>query len=172
MHTDKLDEYVGQQTNLDSEIVHDYTLTMLSWAEYGIAHSSIVYNGSGFTVWRFALRIVFSPYHILQKHKVLTYIENRAVSGVFRTIDPPPPVHPASVSSPRTKGEGGGGTHSPGGEGVGRSIVRMTPDIGLASPLRTEDMTPRIIYSGESLLVAGSPFNVILNESPWLKRDF
>jgi hypothetical protein len=33
-------------------------------------------------------------------------MEYRAVSGVFRTIDPPPPLHPASVSSPRTK-EGG-----------------------------------------------------------------
>jgi hypothetical protein len=53
-------------------------------------------------------------------HKVLTYIEYRAVSGVFRTIDPTTPLHPASVSSPRTKdGGGGGGTHSPGGEGVG-----------------------------------------------------
>jgi hypothetical protein len=38
-------------------------------------------------------------------HKVLTYIEYRAVSGVFRTIDPPPPLPPASVSSHRTKGE-------------------------------------------------------------------
>ncbi len=37
-------------------------------------------------------------------HKVLTCIEYRAVSGVFRTIDPPPLLHPASVSSPRTKG--------------------------------------------------------------------
>jgi hypothetical protein len=50
-------------------------------------------------------------------HKVLTYIENRAVSGVFRTMDPPPPLHPASVSFPLTKG--GGSTHSPGSEGVG-----------------------------------------------------
>jgi hypothetical protein len=39
--------------------------------------------------------------------------EYRAVSGVFQTINPPPPLHPASVSSPRTKG---GGTNSPGGE--------------------------------------------------------
>ncbi len=37
-------------------------------------------------------------------HKVITYIEYRAVSGVFRTIDPSPPLHPASVSSPHTKG--------------------------------------------------------------------
>ncbi len=40
-------------------------------------------------------------------YKVLTYIEYRAVSGVFRTIDPPSPLHPASVSSPLTKGGGG-----------------------------------------------------------------
>jgi len=30
------------------------------------------------------------------------------VFGVFKIIDPPPPLHPASVSSPCTKG----GTHS------------------------------------------------------------
>jgi hypothetical protein len=54
------------------------------------------------------------------QHKVLTYIEYRAVSGVFGTIDPPPPLHPASVSFPRTKVAGG--THSPGGEGLGVNI--------------------------------------------------
>ncbi len=43
-------------------------------------------------------------------HKLLTYIEYRAVCGVFRTIDPPPPLHPARVSSPRTKS---GGVHTP-----------------------------------------------------------
>jgi hypothetical protein len=42
-------------------------------------------------------------------HKVLTYIEYITVSGVFRTIDPPPSLHPPSVSSPRTKG---GGVHT------------------------------------------------------------
>ncbi len=44
-------------------------------------------------------------------HKVLTYVEYRAVSDVFQNIDPPahPPLHPASVSSPRTKGGEGGG---------------------------------------------------------------
>jgi hypothetical protein len=35
-------------------------------------------------------------------------MEDRAVSGVFRTIDPPPPRHPASVSSPRLRMGGGG----------------------------------------------------------------
>ncbi len=70
-------------------------------------------------------------------HKVLTNIEYRAVSGVFRTIDPPTPPHTTSVSSPRTKG---GGYTLAGQWGGGGSIVRKTPDIGLASyniiPLR------------------------------------
>jgi hypothetical protein len=33
-----------------------------------------------------------------------TYVEYRAVSGVFQNIDPPPPLPLASVSYPRTKG--------------------------------------------------------------------
>ncbi len=74
-------------------------------------------------------------------HKVLTYIEYRAVSGVFRTIDPPPPLHPASVSSPRTKG---GGYTLARRSGGGGSKFRKTPRIGLASysiiPLRTYGM--------------------------------
>jgi hypothetical protein len=49
------------------------------------------------------------------RHKVITYIEYRAVSGVFRTIEPSSPLHPASMSSPA-------GTHSPGGEGMGVNI--------------------------------------------------
>jgi hypothetical protein len=44
-------------------------------------------------------------------HKVLTYVEYRAVSGVFQNVDPPPPFHPASVSSPRTKGRRGVGVN-------------------------------------------------------------
>ncbi len=39
--------------------------------------------------------------------KVLADIEYRAVSGVLRTIDTPPPLHPASVSSLCTKRGGG-----------------------------------------------------------------
>jgi hypothetical protein len=71
-------------------------------------------------------------------HKVLTYKEYRAVSGVFRTIDPPPPFPPSEcVLPPHLRRRG---THSPGGKGVGGSIFRKTPDIGLASysiiPLR------------------------------------
>jgi hypothetical protein len=65
-----------------------------------------------------------------------TYI-NRDQSSVFRTIDPQPPPHPASVSSPCTKGVGVHTRRAVRGWG---SIFRKTPDIGLASysiiPLR------------------------------------
>ncbi len=50
------------------------------------------------------------------EHKVLTYKENRAVSGVFQTIDPPPPSTQQVCPPLAPKA---GGTHSPGGEGVG-----------------------------------------------------
>jgi hypothetical protein len=39
-------------------------------------------------------------------HKVLTCVEFRAVSDVFHILTPHPPLNPASVSSPRTKGGG------------------------------------------------------------------
>jgi hypothetical protein len=48
-------------------------------------------------------------------HKVLTYIEYRAVSGVFRTIDPPA-TQRVHVLPPHQRRRG---THSPGSEGVG-----------------------------------------------------
>ncbi len=50
-------------------------------------------------------------------HEVFTYVEYRAVSGVFQTIDPPSVLHPASVSSPQGRGYtlagrwGGGGVN-------------------------------------------------------------
>jgi hypothetical protein len=47
-------------------------------------------------------------------HKELTYVEYRAVPGVFQNIDPPPPSPPSDVSSPSTPR-----AHSPGGEGGG-----------------------------------------------------
>ncbi len=68
-----------------------------------------------------------NTYHSWE-HKVLTYTEYRAVSGVFRTIDPPPPLHPASESCPRTKG---GGVHTR--RAVRGWGVNISPDIGLAS---------------------------------------
>ncbi len=52
-----------------------------------------------------SVRHIF-PDLLTPPHKVLTYIEYRAVSGVFGTIDPHPPLHPASVSSLHTKGGG------------------------------------------------------------------
>jgi hypothetical protein len=45
-------------------------------------------------------------------HKVLTYVEYRAVSGVFRTINPPTPSPPSECVLP------GGGAPTKGGEGV------------------------------------------------------
>ncbi len=59
------------------------------------------------------------------------------VSGVFQNIDPPPPLHPLSVSSLRTRG---GGLHTRWAvRGWGVNILEE-PDIGLVSysliPLR------------------------------------
>jgi hypothetical protein len=56
-------------------------------------------------------------------HKVLTYVEYRTVSGVFQNIDSPPPLRPASVSSPRTKGRGGGIHTRQGVRGWGVNIL-------------------------------------------------
>jgi hypothetical protein len=59
----------------------------------------------------------------LKPHKVLTYVEDRAVYRVFQNIDPPQPfLHPASVSSP---------PHTR--RAVRGSIFWKTRDIGLAS---------------------------------------
>jgi hypothetical protein len=61
-----------------------------------------------------------------KKHKVLTYIEYRAVYGIFRTIDPPQsecvlPPHLRRGSTLAGRWDGGGGQY------------QKTPDIGLAS---------------------------------------
>ncbi len=86
------------------------------------------------------------PIHTVQ-HKVLTYIEYRAVSGVFRTFDPPPPSPPSECVLPPLQRRGG--LHSPGGgEGGGRSIFRKTPDIGLASSMQ---YNPSTLYSVQPL---------------------
>ncbi len=63
-------------------------------------------------------------------HKVLTYVEHRAVPGVFQNIDPPPPSPPCECVLPRTKG---GGYTLAGLWGNGGSIFRKMPAIGLAS---------------------------------------
>ncbi len=54
-------------------------------------------------------------------HKLFTYIEYRAVSGVFWTIDPPPPSPPSECVLPPQQRRGA--THSPGGEGVHGNAV-------------------------------------------------
>ncbi len=56
-------------------------------------------------------------------HKVLAYVEYRAVFGVFQNIDPSPPSPPSECVLPPHQGGGGGGTHTPGGEGVGVNIL-------------------------------------------------
>ncbi len=56
----------------------------------------------------------------INPHKVLTYVEYRAVSGVYQYIDPPP-FHPASLSSPAPKA---GGTQSPAVRGWGVNILK------------------------------------------------
>jgi hypothetical protein len=50
-------------------------------------------------------------------HKVLTYVEYRAGFGVFQNIDSPPPSPPSECVRPPHQRRGG--THSPGGKGVG-----------------------------------------------------
>jgi hypothetical protein len=65
-------------------------------------------------------------------HKVLTYVEYRAVSGVFQNIDPPPPSPPSECVLPPAPKAGGTPSLGPVRE-VGGSIFWKTPDIGLAS---------------------------------------
>jgi hypothetical protein len=71
-------------------------------------------------------------------HKVLTYIEYRAVSGVFRTIDPHPLSTQRVCPPPAPKAVG---VHTRRAMRVAGSIFRKTADIGLASysiiPLRS-----------------------------------
>jgi hypothetical protein len=43
--------------------------------------------------------------------KVLTYVEYRAVSGVFQNIDPPPPHRPAEGGHTRWEERGVGGKY-------------------------------------------------------------
>jgi hypothetical protein len=102
-------------------------------------------RGCGMNTWSCNLSPMFAEQiHQWQvglgcKHKVLTYIEYGVASSVFRTFDPPPPLHPASGSSPRTKG---GGVHTRRAVRGWGTIFRKTPDIGLASysliPLRLQ----------------------------------
>jgi hypothetical protein len=77
-------------------------------------------------------------------HKVLTYVEYKAVSGVSQNIDPPPPSPPRECVLPphQSRGED---TLAGRWEGGG-SIFWKTPDIELASysiiPLRSSSTIP------------------------------
>jgi len=90
-----------------------------------------------------------------QLHKLLTYVEYRAVSVVFLTTDPPPPLPLASVSSPRTK-VGGGYTLAE-RWGGGGSIFRKTPDIELGSysiiPLRSTSSNSSVFLLSSASVV-------------------
>ncbi len=62
---------------------------------------------------QFAIRLFLMLTVLLYNHKVLTYVEYRAVSGVFQNIDPPPPSPPSECALPmalplhRRRREGG-----------------------------------------------------------------
>ncbi len=94
-------------------------------------------------------------------HKVLTYIEYRAVSGVFRPellTPPPPPLHPASVFSPRIK-DGGYTIHTRRAVKGWGSIFRKTPGIELTSysiiPLRYDlFLTFHAFYSSSLIFLS------------------
>ncbi len=64
-------------------------------------------------------------------HKVLAYVEYRAVSGVFQNIDPPPPSPPSACVLPPHQRRGILTRRTV--RGVGASIFWRTPYIGLAS---------------------------------------
>jgi hypothetical protein len=66
-------------------------------------------------------------------NKVLIYVEYRAVSGVFQTIDPPTPLSTQRVCPPPAPKAGGAHYTLAGRWGGGGSVFWKTPDIGLAS---------------------------------------
>jgi hypothetical protein len=88
-------------------------------------------------------------------HKVLTYLEYRAVSGVFRTIDPPPLSTQRVCPPPAPKA---GDTHSPGGEGVGGQYFGRRQTVDWLQGLPGNCTMPRNIYSVQPAAVAGKPW--------------
>jgi hypothetical protein len=100
-----------------------------------------------------------------------TYVEYRAVSGVFQNIDHPPPLPRASVSFPHTKGRG---VHTRRAVRGGRSIFWKTPDIGLAFysiiPLRIKRLAGSFERNKKKYLCAGPRRNPRRSPdptSPW-----
>ncbi len=123
--------------------IHHKTQKCVSFIECNLESSAyklqLASNGFSRILLLFSVCGLRCRIYISVHHKELTYIEYRAVSGVFGTIDPPPPLHPSSVSSPPPKARSPGGDGL-GGGGGGGSIFWKMPDIGLASysivPLR------------------------------------
>ena len=74
------------------------------------------------------------------------------MSGFFRNIDPPPPHRPANVYPPPFVRREDQDTLA-GWRGCGGSIVRKTPDIGLASysiiPLRSTPSNVNYMFEGK-----------------------
>ncbi len=111
-----------------------------------------------------------SPHWDRREHKVLTYVEYRAVSGVFQNYWPPTPLSTQRVCPPPAPKAGG--TLTPGGEGGGGSFSKA-PDLGLASfsiiSLRARDLAKpyQIKDMQRSCADVNSPY---INESAELTR--
>jgi hypothetical protein len=75
----------------------------------GFSHESISPQPQSIPLGPFQIFLIIRGVICKSRRTTGTYVEYRAVSGVFQNIDPPPPLHPANVSSPRTKG---GGVHT------------------------------------------------------------
>ncbi len=94
--------------------------TVRYWCSSISRLADISYAFIWFIVHEFDLLVgcsLFSSLPVTYTHKVLTYVEYRAVSGVFQNIDPHPLYTQRLCPPPAPKA--GGGTHSPGCEGVG-----------------------------------------------------
>ncbi len=110
---------------------------------------------SSFVLYTITCYNVRKPPHITGTHicSALTYVEYRAMSGVFQNIDPPPPSPPSECVLPQHQRRGGGGTPRRAVRGwwVIISIFWKTPDIGLASysliPLRCSVSAVRQNYA-------------------------
>ncbi len=96
------------------------------------------------------------------RHKVLAYIEYRAVSGVFRTIYPPPPLPLCSECVLPAHQTRGVGTHSPEGWGGGGQYfgrrqaldwpLTVCPSTAVALWLYTKKLKKSWDSSGEILI--------------------
>ncbi len=75
------------------------------------------------------------------------------MSGVFQNIDPPPPLHPVSVSSPRTKGGGVNTRRAVRGWG-GNILVDARHCIGLLQYNLSTPTMYRIVLSQQQKKVA------------------